>query len=604
MLLLLFALVCSWLSPQRYPDTMAPLQVETTTDTSHLLPSSFLAYYDMKSIVGDIFGEYNCSWEKSNGTLYAGSKGIYFLGSFFLFERKLILEWEQVRLVQKADQGIDVVCKNEASHSFYGKQSPDRFWALLLSLHNDALLDLKRRRGSTNYRRRNSDPWSSPQHVHGLISESSSNEAGLPGPAAVADPVDTRASTNTVKATSLKQKSSADIETIVGWTQMDPVACKMDRTPGQLYAGENGLLFSGKRFFWETRSLAIRWEDIVRIKIVDHPQTSSTDPRSDTIEICGRDSQTTTFSSITNVRAVWASLVALHNEKLRKADSPRHRTHRRMNSDPLRESKAMIDIDCIELLEDSTRTETTETVETMEEQWERAKKEGQMKTIIVDNITLNCSLDRFVTLFVQDEADYSLSRYLEGRGDMSLKASRWKKVNDIESTRTISYTHPMNIPLAPPQADASKEQKYMRYGKYGLMIETKTIVRDVPMADCFYVADRLVVKPEGEGKVKLRMEFDITFIKSTMFKGIISKTTTSELTSYLNDFAGYISQSMGGESVPVVDEVVVVKQKSERIPVADSNHVLTICMVAIFSLQVWILYDLRSIKSSLRSLHR
>ncbi len=555
-----------------------PLQVET--DTSY--PSTFLAYYDMKSIVGDIFGEYNCSWEKSNGTLYAGSKGVYFLGSFFLFERKLILEWEQVRLVQKADQGIEVVCKNEASHSFYGTQSPDRFWALLLSLHNDALLDLKRRRGST-YKRRNSDPWSSPQHVQTLIQENvPSEDLGM---------------THSVKATTaLKIKSSAEIEKIVGWTQIDPVPCQMEQIPGHLYAGENGLLFSGKRFFWETRSLAIRWEDIVRIKILDRPETATKEDL-DTIHVHGKDNQMTIFSSIANVRAVWTSLVALHNEKLRKADSPRHRTHRRMNSDPLRESKAMIDVDYIEL-DDSLK------VESMKEQWERAKKEGQMKTVIVDNHSLNCSLDRFFTLFVQDEANYSISRYLEGRGDMSLTASLWKKVSDIESTRMINYTHPMNIPLAPPQADASKEQKCMRYGNYGMMIETKTIVRDVPMADCFYVTDRLIVKPDGDEKIKLRMEFDITFIKSTMFKGIISKTTTSELTSYLTDFAAYISQSLGGEAAPVAAQIAVIKPACERIPVADSNHVMTICLVAILSVQIWILYDLRSIKTSLRSLQR
>jgi hypothetical protein len=528
----------------------------------------------MKSIVGDIFGEYNCSWEKSNGTLYAGSKGIYFLGSFFLFERKLILEWEQVRLVQKADQGIEVVCKNEASHSFYGTQSPDRFWALLLSLHNDALLDLKRRRAST-YKRRNSDPWSSPQHVQTLIQENVPSDA------------------HPVKATTaLKVKSSAEIETIVGWTQIDPVPCQMEQISGQLYAGENGLLFSGKRFFWEKRSLAIRWEDIVRIQILDAR------PQEDTIQVHGKDNHITIFSSIANVRAVWTSLVALHNEKLRKADSPRHRTHRRMNSDPLRESKAMIDVDYIE------RDDSSLKVETMKEQWERATKEGQMKTVIVDNHALNCSLDRFFALFVQDEANHSISRYLEGRGDMSLSASRWKKVSDVESTRIINYTHPMNIPLAPPQADASKEQKCMRYGNYGMMIETKTIVRDVPMADCFYVTDRLMVKSDGDEKIKLRMEFDITFIKSTMFKGIISKTTTSEVTSYLTDYAAYISQSLGGEAAPVAAQIAVVNPACERVPVADSNHVMKLCLVAILSVQIWILYDLRSIKSSLRSLQR
>lgn len=567
---------------------MAPLLHIETETSNNLMPNSFLfADYDMKSIVGDIFGEYTCAWEKSNGTLFAGSKGIYFLGSFFLFERKLILEWEQVRLVQKTDQGIEVLCKDETTHSFRGTQSPDRFWSLLLSLHNDALLDLKRRRGST-YRRRNSDPWSSPQHIHELVSETHNN-----------DEIAQVRATNSVKAAALKVRSSAEIENIVGRTQIDPVSCKMDQIAGQLYAGENGLLFSGKRFFWETKTLSIRWEDIARIKIIESP-TSSVDNSLDTIEINDRDNNIVSFSSIATVRAVWTSLVALHNEKLRKTNSPRQRHHRRMNSDPIRESKAMVFVDYHEF--DNSNGSKAH-VETMEEQWEKTRNEGQMKTVIVDNHTLNCNLDRFFSLFLQDEANHSISRFLEGRGDSALTASRWMKKNDIEWTRTINYTHPVNVPLAPPQANASKEQKYMRYGRYGLVMETKTIVRDVPMADCFYVADRLVVKSDGKDKVNLRMEFEITFVKSTMFKGIIGKTTMSELTSYLNDFAAYISQALG-EAAPVVEEVAIIQQKPERIPGVDSNTMVAVFLVAILSVQVWILYDLRSIKTTLRSLQR
>jgi hypothetical protein len=124
--------------------------------------------------------------------------------------------------------------------------------------------------------------------------------------------------------------------------------------------------------------------------------------------------------------------------------------------------------------------------------------------------------------------------------------------------------HPVNVPMAPPKAGARKEQTYCRYGDYGLVIETRTYVRDVPMTDCFYVVDRILVEPNYRNpsdsssnkenqqdltninnhdssstapppSVLVSMEFQINFVKSTMFKGIISKTTSSEFKAFFQD---------------------------------------------------------------------
>jgi hypothetical protein len=47
-------------------------------------------------------------------------------------------------------------------------------------------------------------------------------------------------------------------------------------------------------------------------------------------------------------------------------------------------------------------------------------------------------------------------------------------------------------------ANAQKEQRYREYGEMrSLSIETDTFVQDVPMTDCFFVTDRVLVEATG-----------------------------------------------------------------------------------------------------------
>lgn len=162
---------------------------------------------------------------------------------------------------------------------------------------------------------------------------------------------------------------------------------------------------------------------------------------------------------------------------------------------------------------------------------EIAKQKDYANTVIRGQ-TLRCTMDKFLELFVANDAPFSVANFLQGRGDLDLEVSQWEKSDKGAETRIVHYKHPVNAPLAPPLAGARKEQCFRRFGDHGLCLETKTIVDDVPMADCFFVADRVRVAPKGNDMVSVTMEFDITFIKSTMFKSIIGKTTQSEFTNF------------------------------------------------------------------------
>lgn len=79
---------------------------------------------DIESVAGYISGEYPCTYMGVNGTLYAGSTALYFLGTFFLFDKKLRLPWEDVLQVQKIDQGIQALTNDDTVYIFSGIPAP------------------------------------------------------------------------------------------------------------------------------------------------------------------------------------------------------------------------------------------------------------------------------------------------------------------------------------------------------------------------------------------------------------------------------------------------------------------------------------------------
>lgn len=130
-------------------------------------------------------------------------------------------------------------------------------------------------------------------------------------------------------------------------------------------------------------------------------------------------------------------------------------------------------------------------------------------------------------MFIADSASHSAQAYHESTGDVDVSVTPWKMDKDGVYVRTIEYKHPVDIPLAPPFARARKEQRYRRFGQYGLSLETDTYVQDVPLASNFYVADRVLVEPSGsdERNVIVRAKFDVRFLKKVMFQSLTASHT-------------------------------------------------------------------------------
>ncbi len=138
------------------------------------------------------------------------------------------------------------------------------------------------------------------------------------------------------------------------------------------------------------------------------------------------------------------------------------------------------------------------------------------------------SVGDFYNRVLADDADASLEKFMRDIGEMDVNATPWDSTpsssatSDCLASRTISYTHPVNAPMAPPTAKARKQQVVHKFGDAGLCVETCTIVEEVPMADCFVVEDRVWVHGAMDGSegCSVSATFRIRFIKGKSLSSI------------------------------------------------------------------------------------
>lgn len=364
------------------------------------------------------------------------------------------------------------------------------------------------------------------------------------------------------------------------------------------------------------------------------------------------------FVKLFNAEKAWASLVSLHNDSIidkpKREPTPRQvtRSLRRMSSDPSRMSfvfdngdgRPMLgeddsgsnrgtalrkkreiallsrsvsvpieeDMNIVEepISRESFETESTTPLSqknvkrSVEQQWSSVVEESvAYAEKAVEKHELPCSLESFFELFVADNAKYSVPIFMKESGDEEIQCSPWKTDEDgVTKSRTIEYTHPINAPMAPPMARARKEQSYQTFGTNGMILETKTYVADVPMTDCFYVADQILVEPVDASKVVVTMSFGLEFVKSTMFRAIIVRTTKGEFVSFMQRLTHFMSTSLGqaASAAPFLPAAPTPEPQpafSGMLPIVMSS---LLCII--FLLQLWIIMDLRTMKSTLDQL--
>lgn len=171
--------------------------------------------------------------------------------------------------------------------------------------------------------------------------------------------------------------------------------------------------------------------------------------------------------------------------------------------------------------------------------------EKQYKQKVVMGTTFNCSVEQFYEKFLLDNATSSIVNYHKQTGDMEVEASNWEYSQQNNTfQRCITYRHPIHVPMGPPSGRAKKTQLLKRFDNFGLCIVSKTWVNDVPMTDCFYVEDCLLVSSNAEGGISVSIMFDLCFVKRTMFKNLITMTSINELSKFHSGFVRVIEEKL------------------------------------------------------------
>lgn len=381
---------------------------------------------NLEEKIGCVSGEYACIYCGVNGTLYAGSDGVCFLGKFFLFDKRVLLKWTDVK-VQQTDQGVAIQTREHDSvlHEFSGIHHPERCWSFLVSLHNQALLDrtgfpatpnaedIPLSTTSTNrrsqLRRMTSDPNKMAVQIDDLFDKQiSKQESGKSPPVQ-----DTKGLRNSAammkdrlnKVTLLKLNfmdvdEKIAIEAIAGKLR-GQFPCVYSKQRGTLYSGSTALYFVGDRLFFSA-NVVIQSPHIRQIRMVKGDSEQG-------IVVWTRDGISHAFLEMENPDQVWASLVALRNHGgCEENKSPRHFTLRRQNSDPNAASRydlssprnnetmeigAVVENNCdTELPPPSIMTE-----EELKETWSKLLSDESRYSTVVVRVSASC-VSRMVLL--------------------------------------------------------------------------------------------------------------------------------------------------------------------------------------------------------------
>jgi len=166
------------------------------------------------------------------------------------------------------------------------------------------------------------------------------------------------------------------------------------------------------------------------------------------------------------------------------------------------------------------------------------------------NVTLPCSLEAFMDMFLSNDASFQISRYQKEQiMDKQISYSKWKKRQNADRfppifDRDVNFIHPLNNTVGPSQAKTNRRQCFQRFGTLGATLQNTTVVQGVPGADCFQVVDRWIIQSSGDSSVDLSVYFQISFSKFTMFKSLIQKNVKAETKKWYHEYSRFLRRAL------------------------------------------------------------
>jgi len=186
----------------------------------------------------------------------------------------------------------------------------------------------------------------------------------------------------------------------------------------------------------------------------------------------------------------------------------------------------------------------------------QGSKETVFSETPVTALHLDCNIDEFFNRCLADNAPLSVVTYHRNEtGDYDVLSKPWKLEEDCVSyKRTIAYTHPVEIRMAPPKAEVLKVQIMRRYGDYGISISTTTLTKGVPVSDCFHIEDRILVESQLDDGVSISIAFDLRFVKYTLLRRIVECTTKKDVNEFHRTYIDFLKRGLIATKDTIVEK--------------------------------------------------
>lgn len=156
--------------------------------------------------------------------------------------------------------------------------------------------------------------------------------------------------------------------------------------------------------------------------------------------------------------------------------------------------------------------------------------------------SLPISVAEFFQLFMADDAPHSFQLYYESQKSYNVSVTKWGEMSSLLGySREMKFIKPLYVPGL-SSTRCTNVQRYRRFSEQGLVVCESTCMEDVPGASTFTVEDMIAVKTISKDKISLEINFEVRFIKSTMFRVFIEKSTGAEMQKYFIDFYAHVKR--------------------------------------------------------------
>ncbi|KAF2077924.1 hypothetical protein CYY_000802 [Polysphondylium violaceum] len=138
----------------------------------------------------------------------------------------------------------------------------------------------------------------------------------------------------------------------------------------------------------------------------------------------------------------------------------------------------------------------------------------------------NVSVVNFYRALYSDTCNFAYNYHVK-RGDKNVVVKNWAFRERYGTIRELEYVAPVNSPIGPDKTRIQETQRY-HLTKTKLLVETDTIMLDIPYGDHFRIEAKWDITETSPETCRLTIQLCVRFIKKTWFKGKIESGTIKE----------------------------------------------------------------------------